>query len=412
MSQTDKLQPASRARLLATSADLFWAHGYRATTTRRIAATLGLQQASLYHHVSSKEDLLYEICERSLARLIETAEQAIAGVPDPLQRLERLVRTSVAALLQNQREHATMAFELRALSPARQTDIIRTLTRYRDLVRGEIRSAQAAGVLRQDIHARYLHLGLFNVLTWLLLWHRPGQELAPDAIADMLLDVFLHGAVADRHAPAPVPPVHPVSAPDEAPDTSDAARRTSERVLRVAASLFRAKGYDGTTAREIATALGIQKASLYHHTRGKAHLLHAVSTNALETIRGAVEAASAAGSDPVDAVRRMAVAHVVSLLEHQDEHATSLLETRALSGAHQSQIGRLRESHEQAIRGGLEAGQRAGVIRTDISARYLGLVFFSLTNRSMLWYTPSGELSPASLGEIFASLFLYGAARR
>jgi hypothetical protein len=39
-------------------------------------------------------------------------------------------------------------------------------------------------------------------------------------------------------------------------------------------------------------------------------------------------------------------------------------------------------------------------------------MFFSLTNRSMLWYTPSGDLSAASLGEVFASLFLYGAARR
>jgi AcrR family transcriptional regulator len=45
-------------RLLDTAAGLFWEKGYAATTTREIAAALNIQQASLYYHMSSKEDLL------------------------------------------------------------------------------------------------------------------------------------------------------------------------------------------------------------------------------------------------------------------------------------------------------------------------------------------------------------------
>lgn len=409
MNQIEKTQPTSRARLLETSAELFWTHGYRATTTRRIAATLGLQQASLYHHVSSKEDLLYEICASSLTRLLDATERGLAGVTDPQARLERLVRLSVAALLHNQREHATMAFELRGLSPARQADVTRALTRYRDLVRHEIRGAQRAGVLRPDIPARYLHLGLFNVLTWLLLWYRPGQELAPEPVADLLLDGFLHGAAVDRRAVPGPGPVSSHTARPQTPETDQAPGRTADRVLHVAASLFRTKGYDATTAREIAALLGIQKASLYHHTRGKSHLLHAVAGTALETIRQDVHAAAQGAPTPLERVRRMAVAHVVSLLHHQNEHAASLLETRSLSGQHQASIAKLRDDHEQAVRGIVEEGQRAGVLRQDIQAKYLALFFFSLTNRSMLWYRPEGELAPEALAEIFASMFLAGA---
>jgi hypothetical protein len=58
----------------------------------------------------------------------------------------------------------------------------------------------------------------------------------------------------------------------------------------------------------------------------------------------------------------------------------------------------------------LESGQRAGALRDDIPTKYLSLLLFSLTNRTMLWYRPDGPLTPEQLGEMFAVMFLGGVA--
>lgn len=395
--------------MLATSADLFWTHGYRATTTRQIAAALGLQQATLYHHVASKEDLLYEICSASLAQLLRASEAALIGLTEPLARLEAFVRTSIHELLANQREHATMIFELRGLSPARQADVLTTVDRYRQILRDIISDAQADGTLRRDIDAKYLEQGAFNLLTWILVWHRHGEALTPDLLSELVLEVYLHGAAADRRS---VGPLHASTAsplPAEHAPKSDVVR-TAERIFSVSAALFRSRGYDGTTAREIAAVLGIQKASLYHHTRGKSHLLHQVCITALRQIREDVLVATEQVSDPLERARRLVIAHVANLLTYQDQHAASLLEARSLSGEQKTDVNLLRDAHESVVRQVLDASQQAGALRTDIPTKHLGLLLFSLTNRTMLWYRPDGPLRPEQLGEMFAVLFLSGAA--
>lgn len=395
--------------MLETSADLFWTRGYRATTTRQIAAVLGLQQASLYHHVSSKEDLLFEICRAALAELLNAAETSISGVTDPLERLKRLVRAALSAQLRNQKTHATMAFELRSVSPARQVELLAVFDRYRELARRVIGEAQAAGALRGDIEPRYFALSLWNLMSWVLLWYRPDGTFPREALAGHILDLWLNGVSTDRAAAWALCPV--TTEPDVFAGPAggeDATTRTADRVLDVAASLFRTKGYDAATAREIASVLGIQKASLYHHTRGKGHLLYQICTDSLAGIRHDTETAVASPTPPLDRVRRLAVAHVTSLLRHQNQHATSLLELRALSGEERETVAALRESHEQLVRTVIDDARRAGVVRTDLPVGMLALHLFSLTNRSMLWFDARGPLSPERLADLFAAIYLVG----
>jgi AcrR family transcriptional regulator len=181
-------------------------------------------------------------------------------------------------------------------------------------------------------------------------------------------------------------------------------------VLEVAASLFRTRGYDAATAREIAAALGIQKASLYHHTRGKGALLYQVCAESLRRIRHDVDAAALAEGSPIERVRRVVAAHVTSLLRDQDQHATSLLEIRALSDGNRAKVAALRDAHEHELQTLIERAQQAGGIRAAIPAHVLTLFLLSLTNRSMLWFRKDGPLTAEAFGQIFASIFLTGVA--
>lgn len=396
----------SRHRLLETSADLFWTRGYRATTTRQIAAVLGLQQASLYHHVSSKDDLLVEICRLALGELLAATDASLANAADPRARLDDLVRTGIRTQLGNQKAHATMAFEMRAVSPARRADLATLCERYRADVDGVIADAQRAGLVRADVDAHLIALSLWNLMSWTLLWYRKDGDIGPEAMAASLHDLWCRGVATSRRTGAAV--VVPGAPAAAGHGRESGSARTADRVLDAAASLFRTRGYDGTSAREIAAGLGIQKASLYHHTPGKNRLLYEVCAQSQGQMRQGVQAAVEAASTPIDRVRAMAAAHVATLLRHQDRHATSLLELRALSGSDRRTIVALREEYDAFVRSIIDDAQRAGDVRSDLPASVLALFLFSLVNRSMLWYRPDGPLSPEQLGGLFASCYLGG----
>jgi AcrR family transcriptional regulator len=83
---------------------------------------------------------------------------------------------------------------------------------------------------------------------------------------------------------------------------------TAERLRKAAAQLFWRKGYTATTARELATLLGIQRASLYYHMTKD--LLYALCVESLENIHSAVERAVVEVDDPMERVRALIGAHV------------------------------------------------------------------------------------------------------
>ncbi|MCX5419606.1 TetR/AcrR family transcriptional regulator [Streptomyces sp. NBC_00078] len=91
------LQP--REELLAAAAELFTTHGYAATTTRAVAERAGMRQASMYHYVSGKEELLAELLESTVTPSLTYARKLLADdAARPEDRLWQLCRTDVELL--------------------------------------------------------------------------------------------------------------------------------------------------------------------------------------------------------------------------------------------------------------------------------------------------------------------------
>src|SRR5215469_18216121 len=159
--------PALRStpeRVLDTAAALFWEKGYAATTTREIAAAVGIQQASLYYHVASKEGLLYQLCVSSMEQLLADVQAPVDHKTDPLDRSRALIGAHLATLLKHQVRHVTMLTELRALSRRHHAEVLGLRRKYADLVRSVLQEAQASGKIRTDVPSRYLYLALLNIL--------------------------------------------------------------------------------------------------------------------------------------------------------------------------------------------------------------------------------------------------------
>jgi AcrR family transcriptional regulator len=182
---------------------------------------------------------------------------------------------------------------------------------------------------------------------------------------------------------------------------------TADRLIPVAAALFRRLGYGQTSTRELALRLGITSATLYHYINGKDDLLFQICSSALTHIDEAVRKATA--SAPVEKKIEVAIrSHLICALIDSDSHATMLVEMKALPTERKAAIIRQRDQYEELIRTLIVESQQAGVVRADIDAKYVALALLNLLNWSIFWFDPNGSLSESELADVLSKVFLDG----
>lgn len=184
------------SRILTDGARLFREQGYAVSTTRELSARLGITKASLYYHISSKEDLLRLICLESLRRVTESVTAAIEASSDPLEKVRAAMYAHLESVLGDLDLHATMLLELRALTGEFREEVQQARDAYELLIISVVANAQEAGTLRSDLTAKQLAVGLLSILNWTISWYRPGGGLSPSELAEVFWKLYLSGAQA------------------------------------------------------------------------------------------------------------------------------------------------------------------------------------------------------------------------
>ncbi|GAA2610068.1 TetR/AcrR family transcriptional regulator [Paractinoplanes durhamensis] len=176
--------------MLTAAVRLFNEQGYDATSMFEIAESLGITKSSVYHHISGKEQLLQMAMDRALDGLFEAAEDVRELDLPAIERLERLIRSSVLVLAERF-EFVTVLLRVRGNTEVEQ----HALTRRREfdaVVTELVKQAQAEGDVRPDVDpatAARLLLGMVNSLTE---WYRPRPGGA-EAIADAVISIAFEG---------------------------------------------------------------------------------------------------------------------------------------------------------------------------------------------------------------------------
>jgi AcrR family transcriptional regulator len=199
-----RMRQSRSPELLEAAAELFRTKGYAGATTRELASQLAFNSASLYYHVRTKENLLYEICIESLNRIHEVVQEAVSAEDAPRERLVTLIRAHMATALADQNKHATMLIELRSLSPKRRREVLDLRDSYEHLVRSVIKEGQGAGIIRADLSAKHLTLALLNLLNWSIFWFHPEGDLTADELAQVLASVYWEGVGTGAGDPSEV----------------------------------------------------------------------------------------------------------------------------------------------------------------------------------------------------------------
>lgn len=167
-----------RAEILHAALRAFREHGYHATTLEDIAARLGVRKTALYHYFPDKESLLYECHRESLAE-INRLIKGVRKLDTASERLGYIIREHVRVMTETL-EGSPLTFEVTALSPERQAEIIAARDRYERGLRKIIRDGIKAGEFRQ-VDAKIAAFAVLGAVNWIARWYRPEGSLhAPE----------------------------------------------------------------------------------------------------------------------------------------------------------------------------------------------------------------------------------------
>ena len=181
---------------------------------------------------------------------------------------------------------------------------------------------------------------------------------------------------------------------------------TRERVLRVAAELFAAKGYHGTGVAEIGEAAGLQRGALYYHIGSKEDLLLELLRRHVEESLEGEERIAAMDIDPPAKLRLLLHHHVRTLTERRAEAAIYMRDVAVLSGERAKELQALRRRVEKIWEIVVRDGEQAGLFRTADRVVVNGLLGFA--NYVFLWYRPGGRYTPDEIADVYADLLLNG----
>ncbi len=185
----------TRDEILDAAAQIFRVKGFHAASMQDIAQAVNLQKASLYHHVSSKQEILLALLDRALDLLIEHFEQKTNRPLPPDEKLRLAVRAYLQALLDNRDLAAVLLLEHRSLEPRYHMLHIPRRDRFERLWRDMIQEGIQQNIFNSHDPAMASRV-LLGSMNWIITWYKPEGTQSPEKIATQYADLFLDGLLA------------------------------------------------------------------------------------------------------------------------------------------------------------------------------------------------------------------------
>jgi TetR/AcrR family transcriptional regulator, cholesterol catabolism regulator len=194
----DKAALSRRDELLDLAATMFADRGLRATTVRDIADSAGILSGSLYHHFSSKEEMVDELLRGFLDWLFERYQQIVATEPNPLERLKGLFLASFEAIEHRHAQVVIYQDEAKRLSGQPRFSYVEERNKeQRKMWLDLLNQGVEEGYFRPDIDVDLVYRFIRDT-TWVSVrWYQPGGPLTAEEVGRQYLSIVLGGITAD-----------------------------------------------------------------------------------------------------------------------------------------------------------------------------------------------------------------------
>ncbi len=180
-----------RLALISAAAKLFRRRGFHATTTRDIAAAVGMHAGSPFYHFKSKEALLHAVMDEGMKTALAQQASLPLNPAEPVAALSLLIRNHFGVLLGVRSDFIpVMLYEWRSLDSRQRNAVKRQQAAYEALWLPVLQALKDNGQLLADVHlARLL---IFGALNWSAQWYSSRKASSLDDLTSAAMALFIH----------------------------------------------------------------------------------------------------------------------------------------------------------------------------------------------------------------------------
>src|SRR5262245_33757993 len=182
----------TREDILEAAAQVFRQKGFHGASMNDIADATSLKKASLYHHVSSKQEILLEILDRALQLLLERISSITDQNIPADKKLRLMIREYLQILVENIDLAAVLLFEHRSLERRQHARHIPNRDKFESLWRDVIADGVSKKIFRFDDPPMAVR-ALLGQMNWTITWYSPEGDKSIEQIADDYSKLLLHG---------------------------------------------------------------------------------------------------------------------------------------------------------------------------------------------------------------------------
>lgn len=186
--------PKTLAAIREAGLQLIYEHGYEAMSLRRLATEVGLQPGSLYNHIATKQDLLFDLVLNHMELLIERVDAELAAIEDPGARLKAFVAFHLTYHIERKREVFIGSAELRSLEPANRERIVDLRRAYEDRLCAILKDGATLDLFR-IVDVRVSAYAILAMLTGICTWYDPDGRIDRQMLIDIHTALVLDGVM-------------------------------------------------------------------------------------------------------------------------------------------------------------------------------------------------------------------------
>ncbi|HEV2707114.1 MAG TPA: TetR/AcrR family transcriptional regulator [Pyrinomonadaceae bacterium] len=181
-------------------------------------------------------------------------------------------------------------------------------------------------------------------------------------------------------------------------------------IYRAAAQIILRKGYDATSVNDIANALGMTKAGLYHYINGKKELLFDIMNFGLGELDEEVATPAKAIADPAARLHFMVASHARLVTRGQGAITILVDEVTALTPAQQRKITQRKRAYFDYLRDTLNELKAASILQ-DVDTTAATFSLLGMINWLSRWFRQGGALTEEQAAEQVVKIALHGLLR-
>jgi AcrR family transcriptional regulator len=180
-------------------------------------------------------------------------------------------------------------------------------------------------------------------------------------------------------------------------------------ICRVAARVFYEKSYDGASMQDIAEAVHLTKAGLYHHVESKDRLLYEIMNYGMDILDETVLKRIESIADPREKLRQTIMGHINLIVRARDREITVILhENRSLKGPLRRKINARKRDYIRFLEELIAQVQQQAGAPALVAPRLAAFALLGIINWLYQWYDVEGPIKEEQLADTYVNFFFRG----